>query len=210
MPVATKITAPIRHATVDVSSVSAGNLERFGRALRPLPFIIVPAVHRGLSSDRVLTMSLVAGRHLDEWLERRPSQAAAARCLAAARGPGWRRSPRRSQRFGTTPAPSDPSCRGRRASGAPRGRAAARWRSPPPPSLVRRHDHAMLGFAALTASLRTPRPRRLVVTEGNPSSYCSVSFSAFGSGSTEMPSSSSSCVSSRVAWPRMPRSSLSP
>ncbi len=43
-------------------------------------------------------------------------------------------------------------------------------------------------------------------------SYCKGSFSAFGIGSgiTLMPSSSSASVSFAVAWPRMPRPSVSP
>ncbi len=44
------------------------------------------------------------------------------------------------------------------------------------------------------------------------SAYCSGSFIPFGigKGSTPMPSSSRASVCSGVAWPRMPRSSLSP
>jgi predicted unusual protein kinase regulating ubiquinone biosynthesis (AarF/ABC1/UbiB family) len=52
----------------------ADNIEFFGRALKPLSFITVPRVFRKLSSDQVLTMTMIDGRHLDDFLARRPSQ----------------------------------------------------------------------------------------------------------------------------------------
>jgi predicted unusual protein kinase regulating ubiquinone biosynthesis (AarF/ABC1/UbiB family) len=52
----------------------ADNIEFFERGLAPLRFVTVPHVHREYSSDRVLTMSLLPGRHLGEFLARRPSQ----------------------------------------------------------------------------------------------------------------------------------------
>lgn len=52
----------------------ADNIEFFGEALEPLPFVTVPHVFRKLSSDQVLTMTMIEGRHLDEFLARRPSQ----------------------------------------------------------------------------------------------------------------------------------------
>ena len=52
----------------------ADNIEFFGEALEPLPFVTVPRVFRKLSSDQVLTMTMIEGRHLDEFLARRPSQ----------------------------------------------------------------------------------------------------------------------------------------
>ena len=52
----------------------ADNIEFFGEALQPLPFVTVPRVFRKLSSDQVLTMTMIEGRHLDEFLARRPSQ----------------------------------------------------------------------------------------------------------------------------------------
>lgn len=53
----------------------ADNTEVFGTKLRPLGFVDVPRVHRALSSDRVLTMEMLHGEHLDRLLARRPSQA---------------------------------------------------------------------------------------------------------------------------------------
>src|SRR5437868_4329658 len=52
----------------------ADNIEFFERGLAPLRFVRVPHVHREYSSDKVLTMSLLPGRHLDDFLARRPSQ----------------------------------------------------------------------------------------------------------------------------------------
>jgi len=52
----------------------ADNIEFFGKQLAPLPFVKVPRVLRAYSSDRVLTMSLMGGRHLDDFLAVRPSQ----------------------------------------------------------------------------------------------------------------------------------------
>jgi predicted unusual protein kinase regulating ubiquinone biosynthesis (AarF/ABC1/UbiB family) len=52
----------------------ADNIEFFQKSLAPLPFVTVPRVLRALSSEKVLTMSFVQGRHLQQFLERRPSQ----------------------------------------------------------------------------------------------------------------------------------------
>jgi predicted unusual protein kinase regulating ubiquinone biosynthesis (AarF/ABC1/UbiB family) len=52
----------------------ADNVEFFRGQLAPLSFVTVPAVFREYSSDKVLTMSLVRGSHLDDFLARRPSQ----------------------------------------------------------------------------------------------------------------------------------------
>jgi len=52
----------------------ADNIEFFARRLAPLSFVKVPDVLRQYSSDRVLTMSRMPGRHLEDFLSRRPSQ----------------------------------------------------------------------------------------------------------------------------------------
>jgi predicted unusual protein kinase regulating ubiquinone biosynthesis (AarF/ABC1/UbiB family) len=52
----------------------ADNIDFFRRQLAPLSFVTVPSVLREYSSDKVLTMSLVRGSHLDDLLARRPSQ----------------------------------------------------------------------------------------------------------------------------------------
>lgn len=52
----------------------ADNIEFFSRRLAPLSFVKVPVVLRQYSSDRVLTMSLMPGRHLEDFLAKRPSQ----------------------------------------------------------------------------------------------------------------------------------------
>src|SRR5713226_6210420 len=52
----------------------ADNIEFFQKGLAPLSFVKVPRVLREYSADKVLTMSLVTGRHLDDFLKRRPSQ----------------------------------------------------------------------------------------------------------------------------------------
>ena len=52
----------------------ADNIEFFEERLAPLSFVRVPRVLRQYSSDKVLTMSLMAGRHLDGFLALRPSQ----------------------------------------------------------------------------------------------------------------------------------------
>lgn len=50
------------------------NIEFFGKQLAPLPFVRVPRVLLAYSSDRVLTMSLMRGQHLEDFLAARPSQ----------------------------------------------------------------------------------------------------------------------------------------
>jgi predicted unusual protein kinase regulating ubiquinone biosynthesis (AarF/ABC1/UbiB family) len=52
----------------------ADNIEFFQRRLAPLSFVKVPRVLRQYSSDKVLTMSLMPGRHLEDFLAQRPSQ----------------------------------------------------------------------------------------------------------------------------------------
>jgi len=52
----------------------ADNIEFFGKRLAPLRFVEVPRVLREYSSERVLTMSLMKGQHLDDFLARRPSE----------------------------------------------------------------------------------------------------------------------------------------
>jgi predicted unusual protein kinase regulating ubiquinone biosynthesis (AarF/ABC1/UbiB family) len=52
----------------------AENLAFLGKALRVLPWVEVPRVVARHSTDTVLTMSLVAGEHLDAFLAARPSQ----------------------------------------------------------------------------------------------------------------------------------------
>ncbi|HYE98797.1 MAG TPA: AarF/ABC1/UbiB kinase family protein [Planctomycetota bacterium] len=50
----------------------ADHLEEFRRLM---PDVRIPAVHRAVSSRRVLTMDLLEGRHLPDYLRRRPPQA---------------------------------------------------------------------------------------------------------------------------------------
>src|SRR5260370_35827473 len=52
----------------------AENVEFFAKQLAPLSFVRVPRVFPEYSSDKVLTMSLMTGRHLDDFLAQRPSQ----------------------------------------------------------------------------------------------------------------------------------------
>src|SRR6185295_15291883 len=52
----------------------ADNAEFFRQRLAPLPFVEVPRILREYSSDKVLTMSLMKGQHIDDFLARRPSQ----------------------------------------------------------------------------------------------------------------------------------------
>jgi predicted unusual protein kinase regulating ubiquinone biosynthesis (AarF/ABC1/UbiB family) len=52
----------------------ADNIEFFQQSLAPLSFVKVPTVRHEYSSDKVLTMSLMLGRHLEDFLARRPSQ----------------------------------------------------------------------------------------------------------------------------------------
>jgi len=52
----------------------AENIEFFRNRLAPLEFVTVPSVYPEYSSDKVLTMSLLRGRHLDDFLSARPSQ----------------------------------------------------------------------------------------------------------------------------------------
>ena len=52
----------------------ADNMEFFRENLAPLSFVEVPEGFREYSSDKVLTMSIVRGRHLEQFLASRPSQ----------------------------------------------------------------------------------------------------------------------------------------
>ena len=52
----------------------ADNIEFLADRLAPLSFVKVPRVFRDHSSDKVLTMSLMTGRHLEDFLGQRPSQ----------------------------------------------------------------------------------------------------------------------------------------
>src|SRR5207302_4535946 len=52
----------------------ADNIEFLADRLAPLTFVKVPRVFREYSSDKVLTMSLMTGRHLEDFLAQRPSQ----------------------------------------------------------------------------------------------------------------------------------------
>jgi predicted unusual protein kinase regulating ubiquinone biosynthesis (AarF/ABC1/UbiB family) len=52
----------------------ADNIEFFRKKLSKLPFVEVPCVFRDYSSDKVLTMSFVRGRHLEQFLASHPSQ----------------------------------------------------------------------------------------------------------------------------------------
>src|SRR5438552_10995086 len=52
----------------------ADNIEFLTDRLAPLSFVKVPRVLREYSSDKVLTMSLMTGRHLEDFLAQRPSQ----------------------------------------------------------------------------------------------------------------------------------------
>jgi len=50
------------------------NIEFFRKRLAPLSFVQVPRFLPAYSSDKVLTMTLMRGRHLEEFLAQRPSQ----------------------------------------------------------------------------------------------------------------------------------------
>lgn len=52
----------------------ADNIEFFRKRLTPLSFVEVPSVFREYSSEKVLTMTFVRGRHLERFLASRPSQ----------------------------------------------------------------------------------------------------------------------------------------
>ena len=52
----------------------ADNIDFFKKKLAPLSFVEVPDVFREYSSDKVLTMTFVGGRHLEQFLASGPSQ----------------------------------------------------------------------------------------------------------------------------------------
>ena len=54
--------------------LEAKNLSFFKRKLKPLSFVQVPRPFTSFSTDRILTMSLLDGQHLDDWLNDSPSQ----------------------------------------------------------------------------------------------------------------------------------------
>ena len=54
--------------------LEADNIDFFNEKLSPLSFVEVPRVFREYSSDKVLTMSRVRGRHLEQFLKQKPSQ----------------------------------------------------------------------------------------------------------------------------------------
>lgn len=53
----------------------ADNLEFFGKGLSGLEYVVIPRVHRELTTDRVLTMSYIEGESFGDLLKRKPSQA---------------------------------------------------------------------------------------------------------------------------------------
>jgi predicted unusual protein kinase regulating ubiquinone biosynthesis (AarF/ABC1/UbiB family) len=52
----------------------ADNADRFRKGLKSLGYVELPRIYRKYSTDRVLTMSVVAGEGLDRFLAKRPSQ----------------------------------------------------------------------------------------------------------------------------------------
>jgi predicted unusual protein kinase regulating ubiquinone biosynthesis (AarF/ABC1/UbiB family) len=52
----------------------ADHIEFFKAGLKPLEFVAVPDVYRDCSTDRILTMSVVPGQHLDAFLAKHPTQ----------------------------------------------------------------------------------------------------------------------------------------
>jgi len=52
----------------------ADNIDFFRVHLRPLKYVNIPKVYREFSGDCVLTMTLLEGEHLENYLARRPSQ----------------------------------------------------------------------------------------------------------------------------------------
>jgi len=52
----------------------ADDIVFFKNGLKPLDFVAVPDAYRAYSTDRILTMSVVRGEHLDTFLTRHPSQ----------------------------------------------------------------------------------------------------------------------------------------
>lgn len=53
----------------------AANIEFFRERLKPLGFVRVPGLYKEHSTDKVLVMSLIPGKHLDDFLAQNPSQA---------------------------------------------------------------------------------------------------------------------------------------
>ncbi len=64
-----------RHFHREVDYVQeADTIEEFRRLLRDRPDVAIPRVHRDLSARRVLTMELLQGRHLREYLRTEPTR----------------------------------------------------------------------------------------------------------------------------------------
>ena len=55
-------------------TIEASNLKRFHAAFKPLKYLRIPEVKEELSSDRVLTMSYLTGKTVDEFLAGKPRQ----------------------------------------------------------------------------------------------------------------------------------------
>jgi predicted unusual protein kinase regulating ubiquinone biosynthesis (AarF/ABC1/UbiB family) len=53
----------------------ASNIELFQKVLAALPFVRIPRIFRNLSSSTVITMSMLPGKHVDEFLAASPSRA---------------------------------------------------------------------------------------------------------------------------------------
>ncbi len=53
--------------------IEANNLRWFRKAVT-LPDIVIPSVYEALSSRRVLSMDMLTGQHLEDWLKSNPSQ----------------------------------------------------------------------------------------------------------------------------------------
>ncbi|HSU56912.1 MAG TPA: AarF/UbiB family protein, partial [Candidatus Dormibacteraeota bacterium] len=52
----------------------ARNIEQFGKAMKRLSFVEIPNTFPDLCTERVLTMSFLKGKHVDEFLRTKPSQ----------------------------------------------------------------------------------------------------------------------------------------
>ena len=64
-----------RHIVAETDyEAEARHVEFFAKALAPLDYVDVPRVHRDLSRGTVLTLSMLQGESLDQFLARRPSQ----------------------------------------------------------------------------------------------------------------------------------------
>jgi predicted unusual protein kinase regulating ubiquinone biosynthesis (AarF/ABC1/UbiB family) len=50
------------------------NIEKFGKAMKQLPFVEIPKVLPELCAERVITASFLEGKHVDDFLRTKPSQ----------------------------------------------------------------------------------------------------------------------------------------